>query len=173
MQPDQASFLLRFQMSNLQREHATTRKIIETVPLDKSEYRPDPVAMSALDLCWHIAATENRFLRAVIEAEFKFGNSARPDSVRDTADIARWYTETFEKNFNELSQLPGEQLAKVVDFRGIMQLPAVAFLTLCMHHTIHHRGQLSVYLRPMGAKVPAIYGESYDAAQARLAAIAS
>jgi uncharacterized damage-inducible protein DinB len=37
-------------------------------------------------------------------------------------------------------------------------------------HSIHHRGQLSMYLRPMGAKVPAIYGESYDSAQARLAA---
>jgi uncharacterized damage-inducible protein DinB len=36
-------------------------------------------------------------------------------------------------------------------------------------HSIHHRGQLSMYLRPMGAKVPAIYGESYDSAQAKKA----
>jgi uncharacterized damage-inducible protein DinB len=39
-----------------------------------------------------------------------------------------------------------------------------------MHHTVHHRGQLSSYLRSMGAKVPSIYGESYDDAQARKAA---
>jgi uncharacterized damage-inducible protein DinB len=39
-----------------------------------------------------------------------------------------------------------------------------------MNHTIHHRGQLSSYLRCMGAKVPSIYGESYDDAQARKAA---
>ena len=64
---------------------------------------------------------------------------------------------------------PDDALVKVVDFRGIFQLPAVAFLQSSMHHVIHHRGQLSTYLRPMGAKVPAIYGESYDSALARQA----
>jgi uncharacterized damage-inducible protein DinB len=41
------------------------------------------------------------------------------------------------------------------------------YLNILLHHSIHHRGQLSTYLRPMGAKVPSIYGESYDAAEAR------
>ena len=57
----------------------------------------------------------------------------------------------------------------MIDFRGMFQLPAVGFLQLASNHTIHHRGQLSMYLRPMGAKVPSIYGESYDAAQERIA----
>jgi uncharacterized damage-inducible protein DinB len=52
----------------------------------------------------------------------------------------------------------------------MFQRPAVTFVILGMHHTIHHRGQLSSYLRSMGAKVPSIYGESYDDAQARKAA---
>jgi uncharacterized damage-inducible protein DinB len=52
----------------------------------------------------------------------------------------------------------------------MFQQPAVMYLNLLMHHSVHHRGQLSMYLRPMGAKVPSIYGESYDAAQARKAA---
>jgi uncharacterized damage-inducible protein DinB len=51
-----------------------------------------------------------------------------------------------------------------------MQMPSVFFVQLAIAHSSHHRGQLSVYLRPMGAKVPSIYGESYDDAQARLAA---
>ena len=59
---------------------------------------------------------------------------------------------------------------KIVDFRGMFQLPAVAFLMVGLHHTIHHRGQLSAYLRSMGAKVPAIYGESYDSAAAKSSA---
>jgi uncharacterized damage-inducible protein DinB len=65
--------------------------------------------------------------------------------------------------------LSGEQAAKIVDFRGMMQLPAVAFITFNMHHIVHHRGQLSVYLRPMGGKVPPIYGESYDSKTAKAA----
>jgi uncharacterized damage-inducible protein DinB len=52
----------------------------------------------------------------------------------------------------------------------MFQLPAVTYLNFLLHHSIHHRGQLSMYLRPMGAKVPSIYGESYDAAEARKAA---
>jgi len=57
----------------------------------------------------------------------------------------------------------------VIDFRGMFQLPAVAYLTFSLNHTIHHRGQLSTYLRAMGGKVPAIYGESYDSALAKAA----
>jgi uncharacterized damage-inducible protein DinB len=52
----------------------------------------------------------------------------------------------------------------------MFQSPAVVFLQIALNHSIHHRGQLSVYLRPMGSKVPSIYGESYDAAEARKAA---
>ncbi|MDQ6678111.1 MAG: DinB family protein, partial [Acidobacteriota bacterium] len=58
-------------------------------------------------------------------------------------------------------------LLRIVDFRGLFQLPAVMYLSFLLHHSIHHRGQLSMYLRPMGAKVPAIYGESYDSAETR------
>ena len=43
-----------------------------------------------------------------------------------------------------------------------MQAPVVWFLTLMVKHGAHHRGQLSTYLRPMGAKVPSIYGASGD-----------
>ena len=57
----------------------------------------------------------------------------------------------------------GEQLTKIINFRGIFQLPAVVYVQIALNHSIHHRGQLSMYLRPMGAKVPSIYGESYDA----------
>jgi uncharacterized damage-inducible protein DinB len=43
-----------------------------------------------------------------------------------------------------------------------MQAPAATYLGLLIKHSVHHRGQLSAYLRPMGGKVPAIYGGSAD-----------
>ena len=56
----------------------------------------------------------------------------------------------------------------VTTLNGVQfNLPAVAYLHTAHIHSIHHRGQLSMYLRPMGAKVPAIYGESYDSALAK------
>jgi uncharacterized damage-inducible protein DinB len=84
--------------------------------------------------------------------------------------MAIWYEEHFAALIEKVDALSPEQLAKIIDFRGMMQLPAVMFMDMMMHHSVHHRGQLSMYLRPMGAKVPSIYGESYDAAQARKAA---
>ena len=83
--------------------------------------------------------------------------------------FSAWYSENFGPRIEKLQQLTGDQLVKVVDFRGMMQQPAVLYLQLNLMHSAHHRGQLSVYLRPMGAKVPAIYGESYDSAEARKA----
>ena len=171
MQPDQAAFLLNdIYLPALKNEHRLTSAVIEAIPLDQGDYRPDPVSRTALDLAWHIAATEMRFLDAVAAGEFDFTPNPRPESVRDSADLNRWYAENFAQRVETVAKLSNEQLLKIVDFRGIFKLPAVMYLGFVLHHTVHHRGQLSTYLRPMGAKVPAIYGESYDSAEARKAA---
>jgi uncharacterized damage-inducible protein DinB len=55
-----------------------------------------------------------------------------------------------------------EKLAQDLDFFGFMKGPAVTFLTMAQSHSVHHRGQLAAYLRPMGSSVPSIYGGSAD-----------
>ena len=170
LQPEQAAFLLGMTLPTLKREHATTKTVIEAIPLDKGDYRPEPVAKSALELAWHIVAAEHRFLGGVADGVFDFTPNHRPETVRNSADIAKWYADSFAKNLARIEAMSGEDLAKAIDFRGLMQLPAVIYLNFSNSHSIHHRGQLSVYLRPMGAKVPAIYGESYDSAEAKKAA---
>lgn len=167
---DQARFLQTIFLPAFEREHRTTRAVIEAIPLDKGDYRPDAVSKTALELAWHLAAAEKRFLEGVANGEFNFGPIQRPEWVKNSADIARWYEENFQSVFPRLQQLSLEQLMKSIDFRGMFQQPAVLYLQTSINHTIHHRGQLSTYLRPMGAKVPAIYGESHDSAEARKAA---
>lgn len=171
MTREQAVFLLQnIYLGTLKNESRLTKKIIEAVPADKCEYRPDEVSKSAIELARHIATADNRFLETVVNGVFDTSAAAIPESVKTPAEIARWYEERFARNFEALTKLTGEQLVKIVDFRGMFQRPAVTFVILGMHHTVHHRGQLSSYLRSMGAKVPSIYGESYDDAQARKAA---
>jgi uncharacterized damage-inducible protein DinB len=114
-------------------------------------------------------AAEKRFLSGIPAGAFDFNPIHQPDSIKNSVGVAAWFDETFAANLQKLEAIGGEPLVKMVDFRGLFQLPAVGFIQLAMNHTIHHRGQLSMYLRPMGAKVPAIYGESYDTTQARLA----
>jgi uncharacterized damage-inducible protein DinB len=169
LQPEQASLFLQSILPSLTHEHATTKNIINAIPPDKGDYRPHPVAQSAVELARHIASAEHRFLDGVASGKFNYEISGCPES-RNPADISAWYADTFNANVRRISQLSPDQLAQVIDFRGRLQWPAVAYLQLCLFHSIHHRGQLSTYLRPMGAKVPSIYGESYDAAQARKAA---
>jgi uncharacterized damage-inducible protein DinB len=170
IQPEQATFLLEVLLTAMKNEHGTTRRVIEAIPADQAEYRPDPNAKSAMELAWHIAVVENRFLDAVASGEFNFASTPRPDEIVTPADVAGWYADNFAENCRRLGEMSGEQLAKVIDFRGMLKMSAVMFLRLGMSHSVHHRGQLSVYLRPMGGKVPAIYGESYDSAQAKKAA---
>jgi len=170
IQPEQAEFLLHaVYLPWLRNEQRITRTTIEAIPLDKGDYRPNDISKSALDLAWHIAATEMRFLDAVQAGEFDLGARPRPESIQNSQDLAAWYAENFEPRFENLTRLSTEQLTRIVDFRGMFQLPAVMYLGFVMQHTIHHRGQLSMYLRPAGAKVPSIYGESHDAAEARKA----
>jgi|SRR6476646_9490597 uncharacterized damage-inducible protein DinB len=170
LQPDQALAVLQFNLPFLRREHETTKKILGAIPEDKAAYRPDPIAKTAFDLAAHIAGAENMFLSGVGSDAFDFSLTTPPASVATIADLLRWYMEAFEKNYARLSKADGESLARAIDLRGRLQMPSVFFLTLAISHSAHHRGQLSVYLRPMGAKVPSIYGESYDDAQTRLAA---
>ena len=169
MTSEQATFLLNTYLPALKNEHRTTKNVIAAIPLDKGDYRPDEISKTALDLAWHIVATENRFIDAVLTGAFDFTPLPRPETVKDSADLLALYQQDFEPRFEKLAKLSPEALLKVVDFRGMFQMPAVMYLSFVMHHTVHHRGQLSMYLRPMGAKVPSIYGESYDAAQARKA----
>ncbi|MGA2598211.1 MAG: DinB family protein [Bryobacteraceae bacterium] len=169
LQPEQATFLLHMTLGALRNEHTLTRRVIEAIPLDKGDYRPDTVSKSALELAWHIAATEQRFFEAVATGAFDFTPAPKPEAMKNSADLGAWYSGMFAEKTAALTQLNSEQLMKIVDFRGMFQLPAVMYLQFVMSHTIHHRGQLSMYLRPMGAKVPAIYGESYDSAKAKTA----
>jgi uncharacterized damage-inducible protein DinB len=167
---DQAVFLRDGAIRLLKSEQPITQRVIEAIPLDKGGYRPDDIGRTALELAWHIVGAEHRFTEAVIKGAFDFTNTGRPAELTDSAAIARWYAATTQADLAALAALPGGALLKIVDFRGLFQLPAVAFLGFSMNHVIHHRGQLTMYLRPMGAKVPAIYGESYDSAKAKAGA---
>jgi uncharacterized damage-inducible protein DinB len=168
--PDQAKLFLAAGLRSFAAEQPVTSSVILAIPPGKADHRPDDIGRSAIDLAWHIVTAENRFLTSVAAGAFDLSPVPRPDSVRTPADVVSWYSERFVKGIEGLKSMSGESLVKSVDFRGVLQLPAVAYLQIGLNHSIHHRGQLSMYLRPMGAKVPSIYGESYDARAAREAA---
>jgi uncharacterized damage-inducible protein DinB len=154
----------------LKNESRTTKSVIAAVPNRNLDHRPDAHAKTANELLRHIAAADNFFLKSVIDGVFIPGSVTIPESIGNPAEVAEWYERTYAGNFEALSELPSDNLVKVLDFRGLFRAPAFTFIQSGLAHTIHHRGQLSTYLRPMGSRVPAIYGESYDSAEAKKAA---
>ena len=161
MRPDEALFLFRFLLPQLRSEQAVTEKILASVPGDAGDYRPSPKAMSAFELARHIANCELWFLDAILNGQFDDG-VAPPATAATCAEIAGWFAENTASRVALLEQLSGDQLAREIDYIGLRNDPAVAYLNIAIRHTVHHRGQLSAYLRGMGARVPAIYVESAD-----------
>lgn len=168
--PEQAALLLQYQLPSVKNEHRTTAAVIAAIPSANAEYRPDPQSKTAVELAWHITAAEHRFYGGIIAGGFDFNPIPRPEGGLTPENVGKWYEASFASNWEGLTHVTDEQAAKILDFRGAFQMPAVAFIDFSLRHAIHHRGQLSAYLRAMGGKVPSIYGESYDSELAKKAA---
>ena len=155
-------------LDGILREAEITKKVIAAVPDAASSYKPDPNARSAKELAWHLANSDVQFLDGIADLKFNMENPEHKPQT--TAEVVAWYDENMKRGAARVQALTGEQLMTPVDFFGVFQFPAVFYLSFLNNHSIHHRAQLATYLRPMGAKVPSIYGESYDAKVARIAA---
>jgi uncharacterized damage-inducible protein DinB len=155
-----ASGLLQYFVPSLRDESATTARVIAAVPDDKCEYTPAEKCMTAKKLATHIAGADIWFLESVLKGKFEYEGESALDSMTPSQAVAV-YRERMPELIEKVSKLDGAQLAAPTEFFG-MTHPLIVYLDFCLRHMIHHRGQLSSYLRPMGAKVPSIYGGSAD-----------
>jgi uncharacterized damage-inducible protein DinB len=158
--PEFAAGFRGVMLDGVLREMETTKKVIAAIPDEKSTYRPDPNARSAWDLAWHLANSDVQFLDGIANLNFKTG--APEHKPKTTAELVEWYDTNFKRAAAKVAALSPQQLLTPINFAGVFNFPAVFYLGFLNNHSIHHRGQLATYLRPMGAKVPVIYGGSFD-----------
>lgn len=148
-------------IEKLAKESATTKRVIAAIPEDKKEYRPHPDSRSAWQLAVHLAVSQVWFLNSVADRNFAWtGEENAPAPT--IAGLVQWRDAEIKKAAERVRAMTPEQLLTPVDFFGILKLPVVFYLEFDQDHCIHHRGQLTTYLRPMGAKVPDVYGGSFD-----------
>lgn len=159
MNPEQAAFTAQLFAQGLETEYLITKKILAAVPEGKKDYRPDANARTAFELASHIASSDVWFLNGIVKGEFIPEGDKNFGSV---AEIVAYYDKEFPAALAKVKALPAERLAKVIPAFGMFNLPTAAYLGFVNNHSIHHRGQLAAYLRPMGSKVPSIYGGSFD-----------
>lgn len=165
MKPEQAATIRDYFLASLKEEAKTTRRVIEAVPDGKGSYKPDPKSRSGFELAWHIASTDAWFLDGILAGAFDPStdtSNAVPVDIKTAADITAYYDKNYIGKLDKLAGLSPEACAKMVDFFGVFNFPIAVYIGWLEKHQVHHRGQLSAYLRAMGGKVPNIYGGSAD-----------
>ena len=158
MTPDQAKAIAASVGQQLQYEWMTTYKVLKAIPDGQRDYKPETNSRSAWYLATHLAGADVWFLDSILAGEF--GQPAPPPAANVEA-LADWYKNAFPERLEKVLVLDGNKLTQVINFFG-MKMPAVQYMVFTLTHMVHHRGQLSTYLRPMGGKVPSIYGGSFD-----------
>jgi len=161
MQQEEAALVARYLLADYEREMATTRKVIAASPEGQAEYAPSPKCMPALKLAFHLPAADAMFLNGIVDGAFSY-DAAAGERMKSVADVLAWFDAKLPEAVERAKAAPAEVWTREIDFFGMMKISGLDTLTLMLKHSVHHRGQLSSYLRPMGGKVPGIYGPSAD-----------
>ena len=147
------------------REHATTEKVLRAFPRDQSEFRPHERSSSARQLAWTFVVEQVLMLRVLRKEQLLTGGGFPPAPESWDEILGQ-----FARNHAEIVRVLEAGGTALVDGtvqffvapKQVGDIPAEAFLWFMLHDQIHHRGQLSVYVRMAGGKVPSIYGPSAD-----------
>jgi len=165
MTSEQATFLAQQFVHSMKSEVPATLKVLAAVNDEQRSYRPDDRSRTAWELATHLATADVGFLESILTGAFTYDGERTKSligSFGSGADVVRFYEREFGPRLDRIAALPAEDLLRVIDFYGMIQQRAVQYLTFANNHSVHHRGQLAAYLRAMGSKVPAIYGDSAD-----------
>ncbi len=145
-------------LQTLEFEYGTTRKVVAAVT--NPDYRPDDSSRTAFELAAHLVTSEIEFLEQIAAMKFTMGQSHETPAT--VGELISLYDKELPGAIAKVRAMTDEQLSTPVDFYGAFNFPDFQYLSFAVRHSIHHRGQLAAYLRPMGSKVPSIYGGSAD-----------
>ena len=150
---DEKSLFTKFWTS----ESKTTRKVLARIP-EGSDYRPDPKSRTAAEIAWQIVAEEKMIIEALENGKAEWAPPPKPATMKEVLSA-------YEKQSDDIARrwkaLPAERWDGSLEFFGKAR-PASPMAWSFLFDIVHHRGQISTYLRPMGSKVPQIYGPSGD-----------
>jgi uncharacterized damage-inducible protein DinB len=153
-------------LTEYDQEMANTRKALERVPTDKWDWKPHPKSGSLGWMASHIATLPHFAVTTVNTSEFEIEGSARP-KVDSPSDLLRVFDEQRQKGRDAIASISDEQLRETwtLKWQGktLFALPKYNVIrVMCFNHIIHHRAQLTMYLRTLDVPVPALYGPSAD-----------
>jgi uncharacterized damage-inducible protein DinB len=150
-------------------ETGVTRRLLERVPEDKFDWRPHPKSYSMIELATHVATIPSWGAPTLTQTELDLGGPNQNTAAASRADLVS----RFDKNVADTrAALVGKTDAEMMvvwslknNGQTVFTMPrAAVWRGFVLNHMVHHRGQLSVYLRLNEVPVPAMYGPSADEA---------
>jgi len=118
----------------------------------------DPKSRTAHEIAWQIVCEEKMIIEALENGKMEWAPSPTPGTMKEVVDAYAAHSETLADRWNAL---PAERWEGTVEFFG-RERPAAPMAWGFLFDIVHHRGQITTYLRPMGSTVPQIYGPSGD-----------
>jgi len=139
------------------KESRTTSKVLSRIPED-SDYRPDPKSRTAHEIAWQIVGEEKMLIDALETGAVAWAPGTPPATVKELCEVYDRQSAEIERRWQAL---PAARWEGTLDFFGSPR-PASKMAWSFLFDIIHHRGQITTYLRPMGSTVPQVYGPSAD-----------
>lgn len=154
-------------LRTFERESATTARVLRAYPEEARDLRPAEKCKTARELAW-LFVMEQAMAEQALTVGFDWSSPPPPPPAppESMAGIADAFDAARERLAGVLRSMRDEDLAGTVQFfvapKTLGDVPKMEFLWFLLHDQIHHRGQLSVYLRMAGGRLPSIYGPTAD-----------
>jgi uncharacterized damage-inducible protein DinB len=149
-------------------EAENTIRLLEALPADKYDFRPDPKGRSLGELAWHLAEIDAYMSFGIAQRSFTLKDEP-PDikRPREAGLLAPGYRRVHEQAVARLASLRNDQLDEKIPFFDGRPISIRNVLwSAVLHHLIHHRGQLSLLVRLAGGVPPGIYGPTREEMEA-------
>ena len=145
-----------------EKEGPATRKVISRIP-EGSDYRPDPKSRPAREIAWLIVREEILLTDGIEKGKLEWEEVPAPATVKEVLDTYDRHHDSLTKRLKAVD-VKGWEKKVPFTFQGQEVMSDTGFGTAWgfLFDIIHHRAQISTYLRPMGSTVPQIYGPSAD-----------
>jgi uncharacterized damage-inducible protein DinB len=144
------------------KESPATRKVLSRIP-EGSDYRPDPKSRPAREIAWLIVREEIALAEGLEKGVFEWAEEPAPATMKE---VLATYDRHHDEATTRLKALDAAKWERKVPFvyqgQEVMSEPGFESAWGFLLDMIHHRGQITTYLRPMGSTVPQIYGPSAD-----------
>ncbi len=148
-----------------EQEHATTAKLIGAIPEGRLDFKPHARSWSTRELAWHLVDAERFLVEACLAGKIEL--QPGPPAPATLGEIRTIFGRQHKELVEKIRAAEDRQLGRSIQIHvapkqmGDVPIMGVLWMGVVLH-AAHHRGQLSVHLRMMDAKVPSIYGPSAD-----------